>query len=111
VSFNHLKKRKKEMAWQESSGRSPGPVSGTSDGPEAASAAGELRDRLVAAIDSLPRRYHAAFTLVAFQGLSHRQAARVLGCSENTVSWRMHRARQMLREELSSFLKEAGHEM
>lgn len=111
VSFNHLKKRKKEMEWQEYSGRSPGPEKATFDGPEAASAAGELRDRLLAAIDSLPRPYKATFILVAFQGLSHRQAARVLGCSENTVSWRMHKARLMLRAELSPFLKEAGHEM
>ena len=37
-----------------------------------------------------------------------RRAAEVLGCSENTVSWRMHKARKMLRVRLGPFLKEAG---
>jgi RNA polymerase sigma-70 factor (ECF subfamily) len=111
LSFNHLKKRKKEMDWQEYSDRFPGPEKATLASPESASAAGELRDRLIAAVDSLPRPYNAAFTLVVFQGLTHGQAARVLGCSENTVSWRIHKARQLLRADLRPVLNEATDEM
>ncbi len=36
----------------------------------------------------------------------HRDAARVLGCSENTVAWRMHKARKLLRARLRPFLEE-----
>lgn len=38
--------------------------------------------------------------LVAWEGLSHRQAAQVLGCSENAVAVRLHRIRRRLSVEL-----------
>jgi RNA polymerase sigma-70 factor (ECF subfamily) len=111
LSFNLLKKRKREMSWQEYAERSPDRGKKANCGPEAASAAGELRDRLAAAVDSLSRPYRSAFVLVAYQGLTHRQAARVLGCSEKTVSWRMHKARKILQAELLPVFKEAADEM
>lgn len=37
--------------------------------------------------------------LVAGEGLSHSEASKVLNISENTVSWRMHEARKILRQE------------
>jgi RNA polymerase sigma-70 factor (ECF subfamily) len=111
LSFNLLKKRKKEMAGQQSAVRLPGVEKAMLSGPEAASSAGELRDRLAAAVDSLPRLFRSAFILVVYQGLTHGQAARVLGCSENTVSWRMHKARKILQSELRPFLKEVTDEM
>jgi RNA polymerase sigma-70 factor (ECF subfamily) len=111
LSFNFLKKRKKEMIGQQYALRVSGPEKATLSGPEAASAAGELRERLAAAVDSLPRSFKSAFILVAYQGLTHGQAAGVLGCSENTVSWRMHKARKILQSELRPFFKEVTDEM
>ena len=43
--------------------------------------------------------------LVEVQGMSHRQASAVLRCSENTVSWRMHRARLLLQARLRPYLE------
>jgi RNA polymerase sigma-70 factor (ECF subfamily) len=63
----------------------------------------ELKEKLDEAIESLPLAYKASFNLVVFQGMSHSQAAEILGCSENTVSWRMHKARKMLQERLKPF--------
>jgi len=40
------------------------------------------------------------------QGLSHAEAAGILGCSENTVSWRMHKARKLLQARLKPYLGE-----
>jgi RNA polymerase sigma-70 factor (ECF subfamily) len=111
LSFNHLKKRKKEMGRQEFASRVPGLEKATQADPEAISGARELRSRLVGAVDSLPLPFRSAFSLVVFQGLTHGQAARVLGCSENTVSWRMHKARKILQAELRPFLKETTGEM
>ena len=34
--------------------------------------------------------------LCYWQGLSHREAATILGCSEGTVSWRLHEARKKI---------------
>jgi RNA polymerase sigma-70 factor (ECF subfamily) len=76
--------------------------------PEGKSIQDELRGLLEKAVDSLPPLYKASFLLVADQGLSHAEAAQVLGCSENTVSWRMHKARKLLRSRLEPYLKEAG---
>jgi len=76
--------------------------------PEGWSIRSEFEGLLEEAVDSLPPLYRASFLLVANQGLSHAEAAQALGCSENTVSWRMHKARKMLRSRLEPYLKEAG---
>lgn len=105
LSFNFLKKRKKNMDWREYVDRLCGSGKDVLSGPEEASAAGEIRERLVAAVDSLAWPYKSAFTLVVYQALTHRQAARILGCSEKTVSWRVHQARKILRVKLRPFLQ------
>ena len=73
--------------------------------PERRSLNRELRHRLKEAVDALPLGYRLAFVLVEVQGMSHRQASDVLKCSENTVSWRMHRARRMLQSRLRPYLE------
>ena len=72
--------------------------------PEKSSLRKELRQKLSEAIDSLPERYKMSFVLVAVQGMSHGQASDVLGCSENTVSWRIFKARKMLQKKLLPYL-------
>jgi RNA polymerase sigma-70 factor (ECF subfamily) len=47
-------------------------------------------------IDKLPDKQKAALILVLSEGLSHKEASKVLHCSETTVSWRIHRARKSL---------------
>ena len=64
-----------------------------------------IEEKLKEAIDSLPLLYKASFTLVVFQEMTHKQAAQVLGCSENTVSWRLHKARKMLQAKLKPYLE------
>lgn len=74
--------------------------------PERESQHRELRKALDEAVAALPSPFRAAFNLVVFQGMSHGQAAEILGCSENTVSWRMHKARKILQAGLGPFLAE-----
>jgi RNA polymerase sigma-70 factor (ECF subfamily) len=74
--------------------------------PERSSSASEIRGRAEEALRALPGPFRASFVLVEGEGLSHREAARVLGCSENTVSWRMHKARKLLRARLKPWLEE-----
>jgi RNA polymerase sigma-70 factor (ECF subfamily) len=65
--------------------------------------AAELRQsyaRLVAALDRLSPTLRSTVVLVALQGLSHDEAAAVLGCSPGTVAWRIHEARNQLRTTL-----------
>lgn len=50
-----------------------------------------------AALLKLPAKQRAAIVLTVYDGLSHAEAARVLGCSETTVSWRLFMARSRLK--------------
>jgi RNA polymerase sigma-70 factor (ECF subfamily) len=110
TSLNFLKKRgrKKERAGFHENLPYADEKAAASWSPEGSSTRNELQGLLEEAVDSLPPLYRVSFLLVADQGLSHAEAARALGCSANTVSWRMHKARKMLRARLSPFINEAG---
>ncbi len=107
LTLNFLKRRKKEDG-QEVLDESQSSGNGTGDSsisPEGRSLKKELTERIQSAIGSLPMTYRASFTLVVFQGMTHSQAARILKCSENTVSWRMHKARKILQARLGPYLE------
>jgi len=107
LTLNFLKRRKREDT-QEVLEESQSAGNGTEDSClslEGSSLKKELSEKLQSAIDSLPLTYRASFTLVVFQGMTHSQVAQILGCSENTVSWRMHKARKMLQARLKPYLE------
>jgi RNA polymerase sigma-70 factor (ECF subfamily) len=57
--------------------------------------------RMLGAIDGLPEDEREAFDLVRIQGLTHSEAAGVVGTSERTVQRRLNRARLLLAERLA----------
>jgi RNA polymerase sigma-70 factor (ECF subfamily) len=63
-------------------------------------AEGPSAPALYAVISRLPVKMKEAVLLVLAEGLSHREAARVLECAETTVSWRIFQARKKLRKSL-----------
>jgi RNA polymerase sigma-70 factor (ECF subfamily) len=101
-SLNFLKKRGKEKNRAEFAEDMPGADRShlESSAPENMAMKKELRNDLEEAVTSLPGLLRAAFLLVVNQDLSHSEAAEILGCSENTVAWRMHKARKILRSRL-----------
>ena len=60
-----------------------------------------LRDRVRALITRLRPADREVLRLVFWEGLSHEEAAQVLGCSVNAVAVRVHRARARLAEQLA----------
>jgi RNA polymerase sigma-70 factor (ECF subfamily) len=107
LALNFLKKRKREekreihvedYSLDEKS-------SASTHSPDRHSMKKELSEKLKEAIDSLPLTYKVSFVLVVSQGLTHAQAANILRCSENTISWRMHKARKMLQQKLRPYLE------
>ncbi len=109
LSFNFLRKNGRErdrVPFDDALEHEPPETAAPDGSPEDLAERGELRDRVEEAVASLPAIFRAAFALVVEQGMSHADAARVLECSENTVSWRMHKARKMLRDRLRPFLAE-----
>lgn len=49
------------------------------------------------AVQDLPEKYREAVLLVFAEGMNHAEAAKVLGCTEGNISWRIHEARKRLR--------------
>jgi RNA polymerase sigma-70 factor (ECF subfamily) len=56
----------------------------------------QLYRRLVPALDRLSPTLRATVILVSLQGLTHQQAAEVLGTTPGTIAWRVHEARAQL---------------
>jgi RNA polymerase sigma-70 factor (ECF subfamily) len=50
----------------------------------------------------LDAKQRAAIILTFYDGLNHSEAARALGCSETTVSWRIFAARRKLKKWLQA---------
>jgi RNA polymerase sigma-70 factor (ECF subfamily) len=57
--------------------------------------------RILGAIDGLPEEKREAFDLVGIQGLTHAEAAAVVGVSERTIQRRLHHARVLLAKQLT----------
>lgn len=55
---------------------------------------------MLRALAVLPAALRETVVLVCWQGLSHKEAAVALDCSEGTISWRIHEARK----KISTFL-------
>lgn len=66
-----------------------------------AGATDRLSEQVQKALMSLPAKQRAAVVLTACEDLSHAEAARLLGCSETTVSWRLFVARRKLKRLLA----------
>jgi RNA polymerase sigma-70 factor (ECF subfamily) len=54
------------------------------------------------AVRALPDQQREAVLLVYGEGLSHAEAAGVLGCREKTVSWHLHEAKKRLKTRLQT---------
>lgn len=106
TSLTFLRKRGREKDRAEFREDLAGAARGGSSSPEGRSALNELKGLMDEAIESLPDHFRTSFVLVVNQGLSHAEASKVLGCSENTVSWRMYKARKLLQARLKPYLGE-----
>lgn len=61
----------------------------------------EARD-LWLAVRTLPAQQRDAVLLVYAEDMSHAEAAEILACSTNTVSWHLHEARKALKVQLEA---------
>lgn len=57
-------------------------------------------EALELAIAELPELYRTPLTLTFFSGFSGNEAAQMLGCSTNTLYWRVNHAKELLRTEM-----------
>jgi RNA polymerase sigma-70 factor (ECF subfamily) len=66
----------------------------------------ELSRRVQEALNRLPAKQRAAIVLTVYEDQSHAEAAKMLGCTEATVSWRVFAARRKLK----TLLKDLSYE-
>ena len=65
----------------------------------------DLGARVQDALLALPPNQRAAVVLTVYEGLNHAEAARMLGCSEATISWRVFAARKQLKRWLQQDIR------
>ncbi len=76
----------------------------TERGPDEAAVQAEQRERIRAALDSLPVKARTIIMLSNVEGLTYKEIAEVLNCPIGTVMSRLHNARKRLRSLLGPML-------
>jgi len=66
----------------------------------------DLKKRLAAAIDELPKGYRTVFIMHDIEGYKHHEIAAALGVQTGTSKAQLSRAREKLREALADFAEE-----
>ncbi|MSQ13625.1 MAG: sigma-70 family RNA polymerase sigma factor [Dehalococcoidia bacterium] len=77
-----------------------------SEDPERAAMNSELRGKLEEGVSRLPPDLRAAVVLRDVQGLDNEEAAEALSTTVSAFKARLHRGRVLLRQHLSSYVKE-----
>jgi RNA polymerase sigma factor (sigma-70 family) len=71
------------------------------DDPQSRVIRGELRQVLDDAVSRLPEKYRAPLILCYLEGKTNEEAARELGCPIGSMSWRLDKGRQLLKDRLA----------
>ena len=79
--------------------------------PEQSAARGEVRHLLETAIDALPDAYRMTFIMCGVEEMSVAETADCLEIEPATVKTRYHRARTILRQQLSGLVDDAAGEV
>ena len=77
-------------------------------GPEAAIGQRVTRERIYAALESVPEDYRTAVMLADLEGLAYKEIAEVMDCPIGTVMSRIYRGRRLLAKLLQDHAVELG---
>ena len=79
----------------------PFPSSAPQDDPERTMAQRQILQLVETATDALPEVYRVVFMIRVIEGMSVEETADLLGIKPETVKTRLHRARQLVRDQLN----------
>jgi len=91
---DYYRREKRRAGYEAKFSQEQGEAGEPGKGLENAQENAQIRDLL----HRLPDEQKEAVLLVVCNGLSHRDAAAILGCAEKTVTWRLFEARRKLKE-------------
>ena len=74
-------------------------------GPDDLFARKELTRRVETAVAALPENLRLYFVMGTLEGMRYRDIGEVLGCSQDAVKMRVHRARKRVRDTLRPYLE------
>ena len=77
-------------------------------GPEAATSQRVTRERIYAALESVPEDYRTAVMLADLEGLAYKEIAEIMECPIGTVMSRIYRGRRLLAKLLRDHAEELG---
>ena len=103
LSLNQIRARKTKLraSTSDDDPRIEGLLTESRDGEQRDPASNTHRKRLAEAllsgVDALSETLRTTLVLVCIDGVSHEEAAEVLGCPSGTVAWRIHEARRKLK--------------
>ena len=102
-ALGRLRRQKPGVEWSELEQSAPQaqiipfPLA-SSDDPEKTMAQREIRDVVEHAIDELPEPFRLVFITRVIEGMNVEETAEILGLKPETVKTRLHRARNLLRD-------------
>jgi RNA polymerase sigma-70 factor, ECF subfamily len=106
VALNHLRRVRRQRSVSLEDVQLPEPLlQQAGDDPRRVLEMKQMVLEIDAALAELSDALRATVVLVALEGMPYREAAAILECSEGTVAWRMHEARQKLRQRLGKYLR------
>ena len=91
ICLDQIRKRKATV-------EPPADLAATTPSPEQLLSQIQQQDRLARLIARLPERERACLILRDLEGLTSREAAAILDCSEETVRSAIHRAKEKLKQ-------------
>jgi RNA polymerase sigma-70 factor (ECF subfamily) len=94
--------RRNEARRFQAHARCAGEIFTQQSGAAVSPAENEIMQRAQAALMRLPAKQRAAIVLTVYDGLNHAEAAKILRCSETTVSWRVFAAKGKLKRWLTA---------
>ncbi len=94
--------RRNEARRFQAHARCAGEIFVQQSGTAASPAENEMARQAQAALMRLPAKQRAAIVLTVYDGLNHAEAAKILRCSETTVSWRVFAAKGKLKRWLTA---------
>lgn len=114
IAIDHIRKVKirKHISFSTTSGRNENgtrrqlqeKISDCSANPENSASEGEVREKIMSAVSTLPQEQREVFVLRFLEELEIAEISRITGSNENTVKSRIRYALAKLREELKDMI-------